>query len=322
MIIQTGLRTDIPAFYSQWFVNRLKAGYVLVRNPYRPDMVTRYNLSPDVVDAIGFCTKNPAPMLSHMDALQGYGQYWYVTITPYGRDLEPNVPPKDRVMEDFRRLSRVVGIDRIGWRYDPILIWGEYSLERHLADFRDMAQNLAGYTKTCVISFLDLYQKVRRNFPEAREVSGKDQIAIGTEFARIGKKYGMEIKSCGEGRTLEPYGVNCGGCMTLATYERAIGERLDAPKSKSKARSACACHLSCDIGQYDTCAHLCRYCYANANAASVRRNMQLHDPDSPFLVGGLRTEDRVHEAKQANWRDGQISFESFQLYGGTGEKER
>lgn len=308
MIIQTGLRTDIPAFYSQWFLNRLKEGYVLVRSPYDPNLVTRYSLSLDVVDMIGFCTKNPAPMLPHMDALRGYGQYWYVTITPYGTDIEPNVPPKEQVMEDFKKLSFLVGADCVGWRYDPIFLSREYPLERHLADFEAMARDLAGYTKTCVISFIDLYRKVQRNFPEAGEVARADRLVIGKEFVRIGRKYGMVIKSCGEGRELEPYGVDCDGCMTVAVYEKAVGKKLLAPKQRAKGRSECACYLSCDIGQYDTCAHFCRYCYANTNQAAVCRNRKEHDPDSPLLVGRLRPQDRIREAKQESWLDGQMSL--------------
>ena len=115
MIIQTGMRTDIPAFYSKWFLNRIKEEYVLVRNPYNPSQVTKYSLSPEVVDLIAFCTKNPEPMLSHMNVLKPYGQYWFVTITPYGKDIEPNVPDKETVMEDFKRLSDIVGIDSMGW---------------------------------------------------------------------------------------------------------------------------------------------------------------------------------------------------------------
>ena len=88
MIINTGMRTDIPAFYADWFVNRLKAGFVLVRNPYNPRSVTRYRLSPDVVDLIGFCTKNPAPLFPYRDLLASFGQFWYVTITPYGHSME------------------------------------------------------------------------------------------------------------------------------------------------------------------------------------------------------------------------------------------
>ncbi len=156
MIINTGQRTDIPAFYSEWFVNRLKAGFVLVRNPYNPKSVTRYRLTPDVVDLIGFCTKNPAPMLSHMDLLRPFGQYWYVTITPYGKDIEPCVPGKLNVLESFKHLSDTVGVHRVGWRYDPILISENWPVERHIKAFAYMAKELSGYTRTAVISFIDM----------------------------------------------------------------------------------------------------------------------------------------------------------------------
>ena len=149
MIIQTGMRTDIPAFYSEWFLNRLNAGYVLVRNPYNENQVTRYSLLPDVVDLIAFCTKNPAPMLPHMDALKPYGQYWFVTITAYGTDIEPHVPCKEAVMEDFKRLSECVGVDSIGWRYDPIFLSDTYTVERHIQEFTRMAAVLAVIFSFC-----------------------------------------------------------------------------------------------------------------------------------------------------------------------------
>ena len=179
MIIQTGMRTDIPAFYSEWLVNRIKEGYVLVRNPYNPVQVTKYRLSPEVVDLMAFCTKNPEPMLKYMDILRPYGQYWFVTITPYGKDIEPNVPDKNKVMEDFKRLSDIVGVDSVGWRYDPILTDRIHTAQWHIAEFEKMASCLSGYTKTCVISFLDIYKKVERNFPEARTVTKKDRLWSG-----------------------------------------------------------------------------------------------------------------------------------------------
>ena len=157
MIIQTGMRTDIPAFYSKWFINRIKEGYVLVRNPYNPNQVTRYSLLPDVVDLISFCTKNPEPMLKYMDYLKPYGQYWFVTITPYGKDIEPNVPDKQKVMESFKKLSEIVGINSIGWRYDPIFIDPAHTVPWHVSRFEEMAATLSGYTKTCVISFIDIF---------------------------------------------------------------------------------------------------------------------------------------------------------------------
>ncbi|MDE6413553.1 MAG: DUF1848 domain-containing protein, partial [Eubacterium sp.] len=144
MILQTGMRTDIPAFYSKWFINRIKEGYVLVRNPYNPSAVTKYRIHPNVVDLIAFCTKNPAPMLEHMDVLKPFGQYWFVTITPYGKEIEPNVPDKKQVIADFKTLSKAVGIDSIGWRYDPIFITEKYSLEFHLKVFEKMAKELSG----------------------------------------------------------------------------------------------------------------------------------------------------------------------------------
>ena len=307
MIINTGMRTDIPAFYSDWFVNRLKAGFVLVRSPYNPRSVTRYRLSPDVVDLIGFCTKNPAPMLPHMDMLQPYGQYWFVTITPYGREIEPCVPRKQDVLDSFRQLSDIVGTDSIGWRYDPVFISDQYPVDRHIKAFEYMAKALSGYTRTAVISFIDLYQKTKRNFPEARPVTAEQRLLLGKAFTDIGNQYGMTIKPCGEGDELSSFGADCSGCMTVAVYEQALHQRLMVPKTVP-ARKECACYLGGDIGAYNTCGHLCRYCYANYDNGIVQRNMLTHDPESPLLVGHLTSEDQVHDAKQESWIDPQISM--------------
>ena len=310
MIIQTGMRTDIPAFYSEWFVNRIKEGFVLVRNPYNPSQVSRYSLSPDVVDLIGFCTKNPAPMLPLMDILKGYGQYWFVTITPYGKDIEPNVPDKKKVMEDFKKLSDIVGVDSMGWRYDPILVDEEHPVGWHIAEFGKMAETLSGYTNTCVISFIDLYSKVRRNFPEAREVCHEDRLAIGKAFIEIARRYDITIRPCAEGKELEPYGADCSGCMTVKTYEKALHANLDVPRRGTNQRNGeCACLLGTDIGAYDTCGHLCRYCYANVHADLVRENLRRHDPRSPFLTGGELPGDVIHVAAQKSWVDHQLRLE-------------
>ena len=305
MILQTGMRTDIPAFYSRWFLNRIKEGYVLVRNPYNPSAVTKYRIDPKVVDLIAFCTKNPAPMLEHMDILKPYGQYWFVTITPYGKEIEPNVPDKAKIIEDFKTLSKTVGVDSVGWRYDPIFITEKYSLDFHLKNFEKMAEELSGYTHTCVISFIDLYKKVVNNFPQVREVSKAERIKIGKAFAEIGKKYGITIKACAEGDELRPYGVDCDGCLTKSTYETALHTKLNMPKRKGQ-RGACACFLGNDIGAYDTCKHLCKYCYANTNPKAVLYNSKLHNPNSPFLLGSHQPGDKIHEARQESWIDNQL----------------
>ena len=310
MIINTGMRTDIPAFYHEWLINRIKEGFVLVRNPYNPSQVTRYSLSPEVVDLIAFCTKNPAPMLPHMDTLKPYGQYWFVTITPYGKDIEPNVPDKQKVMEDFKKLSDIVSIDSVGWRYDPIFVDDKHSVDWHIDQFEQMTATLSGYTKTCVISFIDIYKKVERNFPEARAVRIEDRLRLGRAIIDIGRAHGMTIKPCAEGKDLEPYGADCSGCMTVSTFETAIGGYLNVPKKAGNQRNGeCACILGGDIGAYDTCGHLCRYCYANTDPSLVKENMRKHDPSSPFLIGGPMPDDKIHEAEQRSWIDRQMRLD-------------
>ncbi|MBQ1378353.1 MAG: DUF1848 domain-containing protein [Lachnospiraceae bacterium] len=308
MIINTGQRTDIPAFYAEWFANRLKEGFVCVRNPYNPVQVSRYRLDPSVVDVIGFCTKNPAPMFPYMDLLKDYGQYWFVTITPYGRDIEPNVPDKHKILEDFRKLSGIVGPEAAAWRYDPIFLSERYTEAYHLHAFSQMAEALEGATKTVVISFIDLYPKVRRNFPEAREVSKEQRLALGKEIIRIAGEHGMTVKPCAEGDELAAYGADCQGCMRIEDYEKAIHSHLNATKVKG-AREACACYLSCDIGAYNTCRHLCRYCYANAEPSVVLENSRQHDPASPFLIGNYRDDDVIHDVPQKSWIDDQLRLE-------------
>jgi len=307
MIINTGQRTDIPAFYSEWFANRLKEGFVCVRNPYNPKQVSRYRLDPSVVDVIGFCTKNPAPMFRYMDLLKDYGQYWFVTITPYGRDIEPNVPDKHVLIESFKRLSDTVGPSATGWRFDPILLSSRYTPEYHLRAFEQIASELDGYTETAVISFIDLYPKVRRNFPEAREVPEEQRLSIGKKIIRIASRHGMTVKPCAEGEALAAYGADCTGCMKISDYEKAIGKRINAPKRKG-ARTECACYLSCDIGAYDTCRHLCRYCYANSDPSRVMAQALQHDPRSPFLIGNYAEDDQIHDVPQESWTDDQIEL--------------
>lgn len=307
MILQTGMRTDIPAFYSQWFINRIKAGYVLVRNPYNPSSVTRCEINPDVVDLIAFCTKNPAPMLKYMDVLKPYGQYWFVTITPYGKEIEPNVPDKRQVLEDFKTLSKFVGVDSIGWRYDPIFINDKYSIDFHIETFEQMARELSGYTKTCIISFIDLYKKVIKNFPQACMVEKEKRLKIGKAFAEIGRQYDIIIKACAEGDELAPYGVDCSGCLTQEVYETVLHTKLDMPKIKGQ-RNECACFFGNDIGAYDTCRHFCKYCYANTDYRAVLSNSKLHNPDSPFLIGTHQAGDIMNYAVQESWVDNQLTL--------------
>lgn len=307
MIISTGMRTDIPAFYSDWFLNRIKEGFVLVRNPYYYHQVTRYALNPEIVDCITFCTKNPAPILPRLNELNAYRQFWFITITPYGKNIEPRVPDKNSVIDAFKIISERVGPKAIGWRYDPVFYGEGFNEEKHLEAFRKIAEKLKGYTDSCVLSFLDLYEKVKRNAPGIYSPDAEEQRSLGKKLAEIARENGITIRTCCEGTHLKEYGIDVSGCQTRSVIERAIGITLDVPVKRSQ-RSVCDCLLGNDIGCYDSCGHLCKYCYANADAKNVLNNMKRHDDRSPFLIGNLEKDDVITEAKQKSFANLQISL--------------
>ena len=184
MLINTGSRTDIPAFFSKWFLNRIEEGSVCTKNPYNDD-IYRYSLDSKIIDCLCFCTKNPKPLLDNIEQLDKYSQFWFVTITPYGRDIEVNVPSFKKVIKSFKELSSYLGEGKVSWRYDPIFISDKYDLDFHVEMFARMASELEGYTKDCTISFIDLYQKVLRNFPEVCEVTRDEMIYLGTNTCHI-----------------------------------------------------------------------------------------------------------------------------------------
>lgn len=252
MIISTGMRTDIPAFYSKWFISRIKEGFVYVRNPYNEHQVTKYILSPDVVDCLCFCTKNPAPILPHFDEIKKFNQFWFVTITAYSKDFEPNVPEKIKVISSFKELSEKVSANAVGWRYDPIFYGKGYDKQKHIESFSKIAEELDGYTNLCVISFLDLYEKVKRNEPDIYPPSKNEQVELVKELVKIANSHGMELRTCCEDVHLASVGANVSGCQTQDVIERAIGKKLSVPK-KNNVRKICSCLLGNDIGAYNTC---------------------------------------------------------------------
>ena len=308
MIINTGSRTDIPAFYPKWLINRIREGFVYVRNPYNPDQVTKYILDPNVVDCLAFCTKNPEPILKYIDEIDKFKQYWFVTITSYGKDIEPNVPDKEDVINSFIKLSNHVGINSVGWRYDPIFIGMGYDIDYHIKSFSKMANKLKGYTHDCTISFLDLYEKVKKNAPNIKPPNKEEQIKIAKAFYKIGKENDIVIHSCCEKDYLADYGLDITGCMSREIVEKSIGCKLKPPAGKSVRGESCNCLMGNDIGAYNTCKHGCIYCYANSDNEAVKYNVQKHIQDSPFLVGSLEAGDKIHVAEQKSWK---IEFEQI-----------
>jgi hypothetical protein len=303
MIINTGSRTDIPAFFHKWFLNRIDEGFVCSRNPYNDD-IYRYPLNPKIIDCLCFCTKNPKPLLKSIDSLDDYNQFWFVTITPYGRDIEINVPNYRQVMKSFKKLSDTLGINKVSWRYDPIFIDEKYDLDFHIDKFEEMSQKLSDYTNDCTISFIDLYQKVLRNFPQAKEVTTDVRLIIGENFSRTAKRYDIQMKTCVEGTLLDRFGFDSSGCMTQEVIENAIGHNLKIPKGKYQIRE-CDCIFGRDIGAYNTCMHGCRYCYANFSTKLVKKNFKLHNPDSPLLIGNVKADEVVKEINEPSYIDKQ-----------------
>ncbi len=310
MVINTGNRTDIPAFFSDWFYNRIREGYVLVRNPYHPEFVTRYRLDPSVVDVISFCTKNPLPILRRIHELDTFRTFFMVTITPYGREIEPYVPDKEKIIDAFRRLSEYAGRDAVSWRYDPVFISEKYTADFHKKKFAEMAEKLKACTDQCVVSFIDLYEKTKKNFPEIRAVPMPVQQELITSFNETAERLDMWIHLCLEDWSLVRSRVDAAGCYSQDVIEKAIKRRLIVPRHVS-ARQGCNCLLGADIGEYNTCGHGCLYCYANYDRSFVEMNMKRHDPESPLLIGHLTETDTVHDAIQKSWIDNQMSIFDF-----------
>ena len=297
MILNTGLRTDIPGFFSEWFYNRIEDGFVYVRNPYAKNQIYSYRLDPELIDCIIFCTKNPKPMFENLEKIDKFNQYWHITITPYEKEIEPNVPPINDVLESFKYLSKKLEKENVTLRYDPIFINEKYTLEKHIESFEYIINSLSGYTTEAIISFIDLYEKTKRNFPQAREVTKDERLKIGKEFARIGNENNIRIKTCVEGTELDKFSIDSSGCMTKEVIERAINKNLNIPKQKAR-NGECYCLLNNDIGEYNTCGHGCLYCYANSNKRLVKRNLKLHDPKSPILIGEIKEDDIIKEMNQ------------------------
>lgn len=298
MILSVSRRTDIPAFYWEWFLNRVKAGFVDVRNPMNIHQVSRIDIRPNVVDCIVFWTKNAGNIIPHLDQLKDYKYYFQYTINPYNKLIEENVPLKKDIIENFKSLSEIIGPNRVIWRYDPILLTDMIDVEYHLRYFEELAKRLKGYTNRCVISFVDLYKKTVSNTRELmmKEPTDMEMHFLAHNLSSIAKDYGMEIVSCSESIDLDFDGVRHGCCIDRNLIEEIVGYKIDVKKDKNQ-RKECGCVESVDLGAYNTCLHACKYCYANFNNMKVQTLSKKHNPLSTLLVGDLDNNDIVNERK-------------------------
>ncbi|MGC0787498.1 DUF1848 domain-containing protein [Pantoea agglomerans] len=293
MIISASRRTDIPAFYTPWFMNRIREGFLLTRNPFNYNQIKRVSLSPSDVDVIVFWTRNPRMLMNHLDELdsRGFRYYFQYTITGYPRVLESSVPRPHRAIETFTELSDRIGRNRVVWRYDPILVSNLVDFNEHKRLFKKIAGMLSGKTNRVVISFADFYKKTERNLNEVSNlvyydiVNDRDGVVeLALWMKEIATEYGMEIESCSEDIDLSTFGIQHGKCID----NRLINDVFDLPvegKKDNGQRDACGCVKSVDIGSYNTCLHECAYCYATFNKDVVKKNKNKHYPNSPFLIG-------------------------------------
>lgn len=304
MIINTGGRTDTVQYYTGWLLKRFREGYVLSRNPLFPNKVTRYELTPDKVDCVVFCSKNYAPILPNLHEITDkFNTYFHYTITAYGKDVEPGVPEIDESIKTLIELSKIVGKQRVAWRYDPVLLTEKYTIERHLKTFTKMAEKLAPHIDRCIFSFVEMYKKLEYNMPKIIPFSEDDMNEIAKGLGAIAEENGFIIQTCGTNGDFSRYGIHSSGCMTLEILGNANEIEFKDLKHKGM-RQGCHCIESRDIGAYDTCLNGCKYCYANKNPQKAFDNFKLHDADSPLLLGNLKHEDTMVQGAQKSFLKG------------------
>lgn len=288
MILNVSGRCDIVAFYTDWFFKRIEEGYVDVRNPFYPKQVSRIYF--EDVDGIVFCTKNPIPIVNRLEKIKK-PMLFHVTLTPYKKDIEPNVPDKEKVIEAIKKISKIIGSENIYIRYDPILLNNKYPLSYHIKAFEKVCSLLDGYVKHIIISFIDDYKNVRNNSRELslQDFTKEDYEEIGKNFSKSAKNHHMTVQTCFEKENLLEYGFLKRDCVDENLAFRLTG-KTDFKKWKARG---CGCIEMVDIGVYNCCSHFCKYCYANYDEKKVRDNMRMYDKNSSLLIGKLESDDTI-----------------------------
>ena len=308
MIISASRRTDIPSFFSEWFIKRLEEKYVYVRSPFNFKLISKISLSPEVIDGIVFWTKNAVPMIPKLNRLGALPFYFHWTVNPYGKDIEPYLPSKnDTLIPEFKRLSDKLGNDRVIWRYNPIVFTGKYTAAYHLYYFEKLSNKLNGYTKRCIVSFLDYYEDTRQNMRclGLTDKTDMEKIELISKFADIAQKYHISLEICTDSQ--RPVGIKKACCVDKAIFEKIQGYPISLGKDPGQ-RSECRCMESIDIGMYNTCGNGCLYCYANHSKGKLLYHQKHHHPDSPLIVGNVEEDDVIKERIVSSDKEHQIRF--------------
>ena len=290
MILNVSGRTDIVAFYSKWFIKRYQEGYVDVRNPFYPKLVSRIYFKD--VDLIVFCTKNPKPIIPFLKYIK-QPIIFHITITPYKKDIEPYVPIKKEVINSVKEISKIIPKEYLYIRYDPVFLSNKYNLDYHIKAFDRLCTLLDGYVSKIIISFLDNYKNVQNNlrYLQVKNFSNEDYKKLGLNFSRIAKEHHIIVQTCGEKKDLVEYGFIKDECLSRSLAYKLTGKNF--PRWQARNNKNCNCANMVDIGSYNSCLHLCKYCYANYDESSIKANVLQHDVNSSLLIGNLNNDDII-----------------------------
>ena len=282
-----------------------------------PKQVSKIELTPNTVDCFVFWTKNVTPMLERLDELKDYNYYFQYTITSYGKDVEKGILDKGQVIESFKKLSNIIGKNKVILRYDPILLSNKYTINYHCKAFDRLCSKLYKYTEKCVISFVDLYKKTERNTKELNlmPMSIENIKEISKRLSIIANKYGLSLETCSEGYDLTEFGIKKGKCIDDKLISEIIGYEVKAKKDDTQ-REVCGCVKSVDIGQYNTCRHHCLYCYANFNYSQVEENFKLHNKNNPLLIGEVRNDAKITIRDMKSIKGNKIGIEQIGFFDG------
>lgn len=300
MILSASRRTDIPSFYSEWFMNRLREGFVYVRNPFNANQISKIELNPQKIECIVFWSKNPAPLFKHLNEIDelGYKYYFQFTITSYGQSIEPNLPKKETVIKTFKMLSDRIGPEKVIWRYDPVFLNDTFSIDYHLKWYEYLAGQLKNHTHKCIFSFIEMYKKCERNLESVhiKTLTEENKDLLVKNLSAIAKKSSLPLEACAQKETYEKYGVFRAKCIDDELISKIVNVKLIIDKDQNQ-RERCGCVSSVDIGEYNTCKNFCRYCYANYSEKSVLKSIENHDPKSPLITGTPGGKEKITDRK-------------------------
>lgn len=308
MILSVSRRTDIPSFYMDWFLNRLRAGWLLVRNPFNLNRVSRICLDPSMAECLVFWSKNPEPMLARLDELKPYPFYLQYTLHNYGPEMESRLPDLNRRLAVFEELSARLGPARVVWRYSPLIISHRYTPDYHVETFARLADRLSGRTGQCKLSFLDIYAKIAARVRSLGIVDPADEekFALARRLNDMAAERGISLTGCGN-PDLRPAGIAPSSCIDGELIQRITGRTMFLKKDPNQ-REGCNCAESIDIGAYQTCLNGCAYCYANHSHSAAMRRSARYDPGSSFLCDSERPGDITTERKKCLYGGDRLEF--------------